>query len=172
MATEGVKNVEVNQIAVSNFNGKSKFFVTYGNPGASSLLKPNENWQWGRNINQIEVDVVKLEDWCKEKNIEKIDVMWIDAQGSELNIFEGMGDLLKEVKAIYVECSMIPYYDGARNSDQVIEYLSRFDFELLSETHHTIYEGDFMFMKKIEGKSKKLKYKNPQGFDHIQEKIK
>ena len=52
---------------------------------------------------RTEVDVVKLSDWCPQNNIDSIDLMWMDTQGSELNIFKGMGDLLNTVKGIYVE---------------------------------------------------------------------
>jgi hypothetical protein len=89
----------------------------------------------GQNIQKIEVDVITLKDWCEQNNVPKIDMMWMDVQGSELNIFTGMGDRLNDVKSIYVESSMIPYYDGAAHKDDVINYLSQFNFELVSESH-------------------------------------
>lgn len=167
LSTEGIDNIHVNDSAVSDFNGTSKFYITHGNMGASSLLKPNKNWQWGSSMNEIQVNVIRLDDWCENNNIDKIDVLWMDVQGSEMSVFKGMGDLLNDVKAIYVECSMIPYYDGCSNKDEVIKYLSKYNFELVSETHHTIYEGDFTFLKKINEVSEKSKYPNPQGKEYV-----
>jgi FkbM family methyltransferase len=149
ISTSGIENIHVHNIAASNFNGKSDFYVTFDNMGGSSLLQPVRLEKTGQNIQKIEVDVITLKDWCEQNNVPKIDMMWMDVQGSELNIFTGMGDRLNDVKSIYVESSMIPYYDGAAHKDDVINYLSQFNFELVSETHHDGYEGDFMFLKRI-----------------------
>jgi FkbM family methyltransferase len=148
-STEGIDSIKVHNIAVSDFKGESDFYITYDNMGGSSLLEPSIIQKTGPNISKTMVNVVRLDEFCSENNITDVNVLWMDVQGSELNIFKGMGDILNDVKAIYVECSMIPYYTGASHKDEVIEYLSKYDFELVSETHHDNYEGDFMFLKKI-----------------------
>jgi len=147
ISVENIPNIKVHNFAASNFNGKSDFFITYDNMGGSSLLQPKDLTKTGPINVKTEVDVVKLDEWCLVNNIPAIDVIWMDVQGSELNIFKGMGDLLNTVKAIYVECSMIPYYDGAAHKDEVISYLSNYGLELVSETHHDHYEGDFTFLR-------------------------
>jgi FkbM family methyltransferase len=149
ISTEGIDNIKVHNLAASNFNGKSDFYITYDNMGGSSLLQPSIIHKTGPTISKTEVNVIRLDEWTIENNVKNINVLWMDVQGSELNIFKGMGDILNDVKAIYVECSMIPYYTGAAHKDEVIEYLSKYNFELVSETHHDNYEGDFMFLKKI-----------------------
>ncbi len=149
ISTEGIPNIHVHNIAASNFNGKSDFYITYDNMGGSSLLEPNIIQKTGPTISKTEVDVIRLDEWCPKNNISSVDMLWMDVQGSELNILTGMGDLLNNVKAIYVECSMIPYYKGAAHKDEVIRHLSQYNFELISETHHDNFEGDFTFLKKI-----------------------
>jgi FkbM family methyltransferase len=149
ISTEGIPNIHVHNIAASNFNGKSDFYITYDNMGGSSLLEPNIIQKTGPTISKTEVDVIRLDEWCPKNNISSVDMLWMDVQGSELNILTGMGDLLNNVKAIYVECSMIPYYKGAAHKDEVINYLSQYNFELISETHHDNFEGDFTFLKKV-----------------------
>lgn len=169
ISTAGIENIHIEPIAASNYNGKSKFFITPGNMGASSILPPiSLPHKLGNVVNETTVDVVRLDDWCKSKNIESVDMMWIDAQGSEYAIFEGMGELLKNVKSIYVEGSMIPYYQGARHINDVIELLRKYNFDLVSETRHDEYEGDFMFLKNIGQPQEISQYKNPQGIDYIQ----
>lgn len=149
ISTYGIDNIKVYNLAASDFNGQSDFYITYDNMGGSSLLEPSITHKTGPTISKTVVDVVRLDEFCFEQNINDIHILWMDVQGSELNIFKGMGDILNNVKAIYVECSMIPYYNGASHKDDVIEYLNNYNFELISETHHDNYEGDFMFLKKI-----------------------
>lgn len=148
ISTEGIDNISVHKLAVSDFNGKSDFFITYENMGGSSLLEPKLLNKTGYQIGKTEVDVVKLSDWCPSNNVEGVDLMWMDTQGSELNIFKGMGDLLYGVKGIYVESSNIPYYHGAANKIDVIEYLSNYGLHLVHESYHDEYEGDFTFIRK------------------------
>jgi FkbM family methyltransferase len=149
ISTEGIDNIKVHNLAASDFKGKSDFYITYDNMGGSSLLEPSIIHKTGPNISKTTVDVIRLDEFCVENNINNVHVLWMDVQGSELNIFKGMGDILNDVKVIYVECSMIPYYKGASHKNEVIEYLNEYNFELVSETHHDSYEGDFMFLKKI-----------------------
>jgi len=148
ISTEGIDNISVYKLAVSDFNGQSDFFITYENMGGSSLLEPKLLNKTGHQIGKTEVNVVKLSDWCPSNNIESVDLMWMDTQGSELNIFKGMGDLLHGVKGIYVESSNIPYYHGAANKVDVIEYLSNYGLQLVHESYHDAYEGDFTFVRK------------------------
>jgi len=150
ISTEGIERIKVHNIAMSNFSGKSGFYITHHNMGASSLLEPTGlSLKTGTHIDKIEVDVHRLDEWCPANNISKIDMIWMDAQGSELNIFKGMGDLLKDVKSIYVESAIIPYYHGASVKDDVVNYLKNYNLELVSETYHDSYEGDFMFLKSV-----------------------
>jgi FkbM family methyltransferase len=148
ISTEGNASIITNKLAVSNFNGKSDFYMTYENMGGSSLLEPMILYKTGYDNHKTTVDVVQLSDWCPKNNVDAIDLMWIDVQGSEFNIFKGMGDLLNTVKGIYVECSNIPYYHGASHKDDVINYLRGYGLELVDESYHDSYEGDFIFVRK------------------------
>lgn len=148
ISTEGINNISVHKLAVSDFNGTSDFFITYENMGGSSLLEPKLLNKTGYQICKTEVDVVKLSDWCPSNNVKSVDLMWMDTQGSELNIFKGMGDLLHGVKGVYVESSNIPYYHGAANKVDVIQYLSDYGLYLVHESYHDSYEGDFTFVRK------------------------
>lgn len=147
-------NITVYELAASDFNGKSKFYNTIpgGNQGGSSLLKPKQDAPFGKQVsrwNEIEVDTVRLDDWAKLKNIDSVDMLWMDVQGNELNTFFGLGNLLNTVKSIYVEVSTIPYYENGVHKSEVIDYLSKFNLEPVSETYHDQYEGDILFLRKI-----------------------
>lgn len=147
--TEDVNNIKVHELAMSNFNGESTFFVTNENIGASSLLEPSILLKTGPVSEEIKVKVKTIESWAKENSVDKVDFIWMDVQGSELNVLMGMGDLLNTLKGIYVESAVVPYYHGGAHRDEVINYLSKFNLELIESEYHDNYEGDFLFLKQV-----------------------
>ena len=147
--TEDEDRIKVYELAISNFVGESTFFITYENIGASSLLQPSILSKTGPISKEIKVKVKTIESWAKENNVDSIDFIWMDVQGSELNVLLGMGDLLNDLKGIYVESAVIPYYSGGAHKDKVIDYLSAFNLELIESEYHDNYEGDFLFLKQI-----------------------
>ena len=147
--TEDVDRIKVHELAMSNFNGESTFFVTNENIGASSLLEPSILHKTGPISQEITVNVRTIESWANENKINSVDIIWMDAQGSELNVLMGMGDLLNTVKSIYVESAVVPYYHGGAHRDDVINYLSKFNLELIESEYHDNYEGDFLFLRKV-----------------------
>ena len=70
--------------AVSDYNGDSVFYLTTDNIGASSLLKPIGG-PAGNNYDIIDVEVTTVKKFSDENNINKIDILWMDLQGNELN---------------------------------------------------------------------------------------
>jgi FkbM family methyltransferase len=136
ICTENVDRIKVHELAMSNFIGESTFFVTNDNIGASSLLKPSILLKTGPVSNEIKVRVNTIENWANENNIDTIDFIWMDVQGSELNVLMGMGELLKKLKGVYVESAIIPYYHGGAHRDDVINYLSSFGLELIESEYH------------------------------------
>jgi FkbM family methyltransferase len=147
-----IENIKLHNIAVGDFNGKSDFYITYHNMGASSILAPtilaNTLDKIGPFVTPYTVDIVRLDDWCVKNCVPYIDFVWMDVQGAELKVLQGMGDLLNNIKAIYTESSLVPYYEGAAYKDDVINFLKTHNFELIKESYHDEYEGDFLFFKK------------------------
>ena len=103
------KNINVHNIALSNFNGETSFFCVDSeksskpNIGASSLNKFIEGLNgsfFGESWIQkeIKVNVKTLDKWCDEMKIDAIDIIWIDVQGAELNAFQGAKEILKNTK--------------------------------------------------------------------------
>lgn len=139
-----VKLVESNQInypntrcinkAVSNYVGKSTFYLSNSNVGASSLLKPIGG-PAGTSYDTIDIEVTTIEEFSKENNIESVDVIWMDLQGNELNALKGMGDMLFDVKAICSEIGLIPYYENHTLYNDIYDYLKLYGFEI-SETSY------------------------------------
>jgi FkbM family methyltransferase len=47
--------------------------------------------------NIIEVKTKRFDTYCNENKINKIEFVWMDVQGSELDIIDGMGDFKNKI---------------------------------------------------------------------------
>ena len=86
----------------------------------------------------INVPCVKLSDWAKENNFNAIDFIWVDAQGAELSVLRGAGDLLESVHAILMEVWQKSYYEGSGCYREIKEFLESRGFRQT----HVWMEGD------------------------------
>lgn len=125
-------NIELVQVACGDHNGKISFHAVppSNNMGASSILKVNvDHHRSGTWVgNEIEVDCRRLEDICAEKGIDEIDIMWVDVQGAELMVLDGLGDKLKKTKVIATEIGVSDLYLGSATLTDLHTYLARQGF--------------------------------------------
>ena len=110
------------------------FYCAEEDPGTSSLYKPT----YIKVEKNVEVSVIRLKDffdlfpWNQIPFIEHIK---IDAQSSDFSIVKGMGDYLKKVLYLTVECNTIDdnnirqYENPDENPNQMREYIESFGFE-------------------------------------------
>jgi hypothetical protein len=84
------------------------------------------------NKNQIEVDVWTIDDFCRDNNIEKIDILKLDIQGGELAALIGAEKLLKEknIRLIYTEAFFRQQYADQPLLYDIAKYLERFGYHL------------------------------------------
>ncbi len=82
---------------------------------SSSLLTPSGHLDEFENVpfkRRIEVDVVRLDDWAEREDVEKLDFLWLDLQGYELEALKGAEKLLSKVSAIHIEVSHSQLYEN------------------------------------------------------------
>lgn len=92
--------VEVLKVAASNQKGTAPFMIYGGDEGAvgsSSLLL---DWKDDLPGYVKTVDIDRLENLIGD---EQIDIMKIDVEGHSVEVIEGMGDKLKQVKVFHIE---------------------------------------------------------------------
>ena len=77
---------------LSNTNDKVKISIEEENIGANSILE-NDN-----NLNTEYIDVIKLDDYVKNKNIKKVDFIKADIEGAERLMLQGAKETLKKFK--------------------------------------------------------------------------
>ena len=147
------KGIHLIEKAVSNYTGnivfntndftKCQTMQPYGNQGANSIFKTNPDYPLETLVqHEIVVPCITIQDWAKENNIEKIDIVWIDVQGAELMVFQGMGDLIKTVRAIHTEVEFFPLYIGQPLFPDVDAFLKSQGFKFVEFEYTCEWFGD------------------------------
>jgi FkbM family methyltransferase len=115
--------------AVSNYCGKITFYTTPQSPGCDSALKPIKeggdpnSWLHENTIIvPVEMEAITLESFCIENGISNVDLIWMDVQGGEIQVIDGLGQL--KPKAIFTETGKIATYYGQGLEKEITDKLS------------------------------------------------
>jgi FkbM family methyltransferase len=151
------------QLALSNENGAADFYVSSGQPNhlpkvegwdygnkSSSLLPPKKTSQvhpWLKFNKKIKVKTQRLEDFCKEHGIRKIDFIYLDVQGAELKVLEGIGRLLETCRAIWVEVEAVELYSKQPIKQDVELFMKSRGFKCIKSTVDDV-SGDQLYVRK------------------------
>lgn len=130
-------NYHVIPKAVSDVSGRMPFYIS-GNWdwGCSSLNHFNDNLDktWpGRTdfrvTEVIEVDVIRLDDFMNENNIDHIDYLHVDVQGKDLEVLQSLGTKISSVNEGVIE--MPTSHDTKLYKDQ--KYLDKDAIDFLEK---------------------------------------
>ena len=109
-----ILNYKISNKAVSNKNKEGDFLISK-NPTGSSLKKFSQNldetWPGYREthfhtIKKINVNIITLEKFCIENEIESINFLHIDTQGNDLNVLKGLGKFIHKVQKGILEAAV------------------------------------------------------------------
>jgi len=162
LETNKKEKINVFNLAISDKIGDVPFYPvdpstsSHPNVGASSLLKFKEglngsffNQTW--NQKEIIVKSLTLDKWCEENNKKHIDIVWIDVQGAELNVYKGADNILNNTKVIFTEVGLKPYYEGHSMRSDINEFLLSKGFIEVEESFELNgfdYEANTIFINK------------------------
>jgi len=133
-------------LALSDVVGTKPFYRCSSNPGASSIPQPIKGIG-GSFIKPITVVSTTLDDWAKENNIDHIDFMWLDMEGHELVALKAGTNILKTVKAIYIEVSHIEIRVGAPVYRKVKKWLEQWGFKEYCKKRQNSMQSNATFIK-------------------------
>jgi len=133
LSNRSKSNVTVIAKAVSNKAGKIKLYICPTNNGGHSISK-NKVW---KHEETIDVECIKLDDFVKENNIERLDLIKIDVEGSELEVFQGAEHIIKQFRPSIV-------FESHLNVD--IKAIDKF----FKSIDYQVKNTDFFPVKKIE----------------------
>ena len=134
-----IKNYRIHYVAVSNKTKLSYFYIAK-NPTVSSLHKFSKNldkfWPGYKEahchtVKKVKVKTVTLKQFCNKNKIKNINYLHIDAQGNDLNILKGLGDLIKIVKRGVIESSLSKkksLYQNNHTLNETKKFFKKYDF--------------------------------------------
>ena len=128
-AKRGDNKIKVVSNVCSDYNGPITFNIVQNNIGASSILTTTANGRaatWYQK--PIRTQAIRLDTFCENNNIENVDMLWVDVQGAEKFVFDGMGEKFKSVKIINTEVNVQKLYNGAILADELDEYMKNLGF--------------------------------------------
>ena len=140
------KNVELNNLAnvatlksivTDSVGVKRIYFSSMNNTGMSSLELKSDTYE--------DVKTIMIDDYCRENEIDAIDLVKIDVEGHELCVLKGMSTLLsgKKVKNIFIEMNNQTLPAAGTSIDSVVGFLDKFGYAgySIKTTARTAYEG-------------------------------
>lgn len=134
---------------------KLSFHVTE-RTDSSSLYEPLDGPGHAYGIQEsktLTIDVLPMPDVVTLAECKGPIFMKVDVQGAELSVFEGCGNSLRMIDAIYVELSFVPLYKDQPLAGQVISYLNDKGFQLRGVFNQSKMKGsglvqaDFLFTR-------------------------
>jgi FkbM family methyltransferase len=147
---------------LSNEDGKEIIFYkkSEGLCTGDSIFKENtQHYQEHNTIKEVRISKT-LKTLCDKHTIDKIDLLKIDTQGSEILVMDGLRDKLNDVEFIELECSLIEWNIGGCSLQDVIDYLKdRFVIFDIIELHRL--NGNDLFQVDIIFQNKKSKIVKP-----------
>jgi FkbM family methyltransferase len=136
-ATNKYPNIECFQIALSDNDGEAQFFVSSGESDASSsLMNPTGHKEVHPDVTfkeEIIVKTLSLDSWAKQMNLNKVDFLWLDMQGYELNMLKASKKILNSVSVIHTEVSLSNSYEGAVLYPEYRSWLESVGFKVAFE---------------------------------------
>ncbi|MDC1078656.1 FkbM family methyltransferase [Candidatus Pelagibacter sp.] len=139
-----IKNIKIfNYFVTNSKNRLTNFQLIKELPaiGGLSLFKNKRKWIKDEFISNIKVKNVSLKKLINDNNINKIDILKIDAEGSELKILKSFNKF-DIVKKITLE------FHSLRERNRLIEFLKKKKFKLLKHTLNKKNYGSLYFINK------------------------
>ena len=132
----GHDEVRLVPVGLSDHTGTATLYMTK-DPGGYSLLPTVKDivdhhpaLDGGKIAGTTTVDVTTLDEWCAAEGVDRIDVIKIDTQGSELAILKGGDKALRNVRAVEVEVEFNPLYEDVPLFSEIDQFLRERGFVL------------------------------------------
>ncbi len=87
-------NLLLNKLALSNFNGENELIIYPDDPTRNGLTGVGKEVNFTSKI--AKCDVCKGDDYSKKKNISRINLLKIDAEGHDFNVLQGFSEYISK----------------------------------------------------------------------------
>ncbi len=142
-------NVFSFQLALSNVSGKMPFYLA---GGASSLLIPQDNFNREYFHADLDhpaiVESVELDNWLDQQGINKVDFLWLDMEGNELNALKGAQKHLSDIMLIYTEVNIARFWNECVCYEELKSWLAVNGFEEIWSEIAPAWQGNALFLNR------------------------
>ena len=134
--------------ALGPFKGKTSFFRSKDNSGQSnSLMKPDLHARQYPHIVFTEEIEIKIDPLDRYEPSKKFNLINIDVQGFELNVFIGAKKTLKNIDYIICEVNRDELYENCARVEEIDIYLGMYGFERKETSWAGVSWGDAFYVK-------------------------
>ena len=122
-------NIFVNNLAITNQVGEKKFFINDEDQKSSFYNFANYKGK----VKEIVVKTTSIDEYCRLKNINKINFVKVDTEGAEPEVLEGSKKMIidNKVDCIYSELSIGKLYENRELSISSLEKYLHDKFHLV-----------------------------------------
>jgi FkbM family methyltransferase len=136
-STEAHSNVKCFPLAISNRIGTEEMHISAGtSDGSSSLLTPATHLEDHPSVlfeTTRRVETTTFADWAIKEAVGRVDLFWLDMQGSELLALTAAQDLLRTARAVHSEVSVRMVYHGITLYPEFRDFMQRQGFRVAVE---------------------------------------
>jgi len=155
----GEKNIFLNNVALSDAPSEKKTMFLTAAKDSSSLheVRPDASEHWQNSAldaaGSVDVRVETLDNYCRSKNIDGMDILKIDVQGHEMGVLKGAHGLFgdKKIKLVFVEVLFISTYIEQSTASEVMDFFNHNGFYLADffamKNKTRVLQSDFIFMR-------------------------
>jgi len=123
-------------VAVSSVDGEAIFFESESDVGSSlSRPLPGQKSDWAKTASEQVVETRRLDTICTEVGVTHVDLLKIDAQGTDLDVLRSLGGRLRpaDVTCIIVEMAYHPQYVDQSHPDEILKLMRRAGYFLADD---------------------------------------
>jgi len=99
----------------------------------------------GDDVERIEIETIKLDDWVRDQSISKIDVIKIDVEGHEFDSIKGCENILKSIKPILI--IEIELRHAKYPINEIFEFIMQFGYDVFYYDRQTLKLAPFDYNK-------------------------
>ena len=144
-------NYDCVNIALGSSESEMEMYTETANMGqSSSLLKPSLHTKQYPHIvfnGNETVQVTTLDNFMKDKNLNDFNLINIDVQGYELEVFKGSMETLNNIDYIIAEVNRDELYENCARVDELDSFLRDFGFERKETSWAGQTWGDAFYIK-------------------------
>lgn len=120
--------------------------LSFDNPGASSCFRARDDYRQTYTQSAIEVEAVRLDAYCAEHGLDRIDLVCMDVQGAALHALRGLGARLRDVRYLVAEIENRPLYHGQSLYPEIAAHLAAHGFSPVAKVERDDWFADYLFV--------------------------